>query len=51
MKIHLNKWNIFLIDKTLKNLFDLEKEIKFDTNKNIIFENFILKNLIFCNKK
>ena len=51
MKIHLSKLSLPLIDKILKNLFILEKEIKFDTNKNIIFENFILKSLIFCNKK
>lgn len=50
MKNHLSKWDINNINKMLYKLLDLEKRIKFDVNKNIIFEHFILKNLIFFNK-
>ena len=50
IKIHLSKWNINSINKMLSKLLELEKEIKFDTNKNIIFEHFILKSLLFFNK-
>ena len=50
IKNHLSKWNINNINKMLYGLLDLEKKIKFDVNKNIIFEHFILKSLIFFNK-
>ncbi len=50
MKNHLSKWDINNINKMLYKLLDLEKRIKFDVNKNIIFEHFILKSLLFFNK-
>lgn len=50
MKIHINKWNIYAINKILEKLLELEKDIKFDPNRNTIFENFILKSSLFFHK-
>lgn len=50
MKIHLQKWSLQKINKFMEMLLNVEKNIKFSLNKNIEFENFILKSILFFSK-
>lgn len=46
IKIHLQKWSLQKINKFLEMLLNAEKNIKFSPNRNVEFENFILKSIL-----
>ncbi|MDR1498820.1 MAG: DNA polymerase III subunit delta [Rickettsiales bacterium] len=50
-RAHLQLWSLGNINSMLKRLMKLEKEVKFSENKNIEFENFVLRSLMVFRKK
>lgn len=50
IKSYLNKWNLQKVNNFLELLLNIEKTSKFSLNKNIEFENFILKSILFFSK-
>lgn len=50
MKVHLQKWSLQKINRFLEMLLNIEKTVKFSQNKNVEFENFVLKSILVFEK-
>lgn len=50
MKVHLQKWSSQKINRFLEMLLNIEKTVKFSQNKNVEFENFVLKSILVFEK-
>ena len=50
MKVHLQKWSLQKINRFLEMLLNIEKTVKFSQNKNVEFENFVVKSILVFEK-
>ena len=50
IKIHLQKWSLQKINKFLEMLLNVEKNVKFSPNREVEFENFVLKSMLVLGK-
>ena len=50
MKIHLQKWSLQKINRFLEMLLNVEKNVKFSPNREVEFENFVLKSMLVLGK-